>query len=165
MAGFAVTLGLSTAVLRGADANAVCWGMIQVLLVLLAAEDARSRRIPNLITAPAAVAAIGLRLAFVRSNLIGILIFGAVSFTLFLALALASRGGLGMGDVKLAGLLGLLLGAAVVPALLIGTLAGAIVSAALLARFRSRERTIAYGPYLCFGGVIVILAVHLPRLV
>jgi leader peptidase (prepilin peptidase) / N-methyltransferase len=102
--------------------------------------------------------------AFERSELVEILIAGAGAFAFFLILALLTRGGLGMGDVKLAGLLGLLLGTAVAPALFVGTLAGGVASAALLARGRKRGTTLAYGPYLCLGGAVAVLALHLPRL-
>lgn len=165
IAAAAVALDGLTVILRGFDADAICWGVVQVLLLALAAEDIRSRRIPNVITGPAAAAAILLRFAFARSDLVEILVAGAASFAVFLALALVARGGLGMGDVKLAGLLGLLFGTAVVPALLLGTVAGAVASLAVLARTRARSTTIAYGPYLCFGGAVAILVLNLPRLV
>jgi leader peptidase (prepilin peptidase) / N-methyltransferase len=160
----AALLAITTMVVRGADADGICWALVQVVLVGLAAEDLRSRRIPNAVTAPAAAAAIVLRAAFERSELVEILIAGAGAFAFFLILALLTRGGLGMGDVKLAGLLGLLLGTAVAPALFVGTLAGGVASAALLARGRKRGTTLAYGPYLCLGGAVAVLALHLPRL-
>ncbi|MGH3050311.1 MAG: prepilin peptidase, partial [Gaiellaceae bacterium] len=109
-AAVAVVLGVVTVVVRGADIDAVCWGAVQVVLVALAAEDVRSRRIPNAVTGPVSAAAIALRVAFERPELVDVLIAGAASFAFFLALALLTRGGLGMGDVKLAGMLGLLLG-------------------------------------------------------
>jgi leader peptidase (prepilin peptidase) / N-methyltransferase len=161
----AAALAAATVAARGADANGLCWGAAQVLLVALASEDLRSRRLPNAIIAPAAATAIVLRLLFARSELGEVVIAGAATFGLFLVLAIAVRGGLGMGDVKLAGLLGLLLGTAVVPALVVGTLAGGIASAAIFARSRSRGQTIAYGPYLCLGGSVAILALNVPMLV
>jgi leader peptidase (prepilin peptidase) / N-methyltransferase len=160
----AAVLAAATLVVRGADADGLCWAAVQVTLVALAAEDLRSRRIPNVITAPAAVAAVALRVALERSELVEILVAGAGAFAFFLVLALLTRGGLGMGDVKLAGLLGLFLGAAVVPALFLGTLAGGVASVALLARGRKRGTTLAYGPYLCLGGAVAVLVLHLPRL-
>jgi leader peptidase (prepilin peptidase) / N-methyltransferase len=164
IAAVAGSLAVATVVVRGADADGICWAFVQVLFVALAAEDIRSRRIPNAVTAPAAVTAIALRAALERSELIEILIAGAGAFAFFLFLALLTRGGLGMGDVKLAGLLGLLLGTAVAPALLIGTVAGGVASVAMLARGRKRGTTIAYGPYLCLGGAVAVLALNLPRL-
>ena len=160
----ASVLAVATLVVRGADADGICFAAVQVVLVALAAEDLRSRRIPNAVTAPAALLAIALRAAFERSELVEILVAGAGAFAFFLVLALLTRGGLGMGDVKLAGLLGLLLGTSAVPALFIGTLAGGVASVALLARGRKRGTTLAYGPYLCFGGAVAVLLLHLPRL-
>lgn len=160
----AALLAVATLVVRGADADGICWALVQVMLVGLAAEDLRSRRIPNVITAPVAVAAVAVRVALERSELVEILVAGAGAFAFFLVLALLTRGGLGMGDVKLAGLLGLLLGTAVATALFIGTLAGGVASVALLARGRKRGTTLAYGPYLCFGGAFAVLLLHLPRL-
>lgn len=164
-AAVAVALAVATVVARGPGVDAICWAAVQVALVALAAEDIRCRRIPNAVTGPAAAAAVGLRVAFERSELVEILLAGAGAFAVFLAVAVIARGGLGMGDVKLAGLLGLLLGTAVIPALFLGTLAGAIASAAIMVRRRERGATMAYGPYLCFGGAIAVLALNLPRLV
>lgn len=163
-AAVAAALAAAALVIRGADADGLCWAAVQVVLVALAAEDLRSRRIPNVITAPAAVTAVALRVALERSELVEILVAGAGAFAFFLLLALLTRGGLGMGDVKLAGLLGLLLGTSVIPALFLGTLAGGVASVALLVRGRKRGSTLAYGPYLCFGGAFAVLLLHLPRL-
>jgi leader peptidase (prepilin peptidase)/N-methyltransferase len=67
--------------------------------------------------------------------------------------------GMGMGDVKLAGVMGLYLGSAVVVALLAGFAAGGLVAIALLARggWAARQRTIPFGPFLALGGVIGLL--------
>jgi leader peptidase (prepilin peptidase)/N-methyltransferase len=160
----ALVLGAVTIFVRGADANAFCWGAMQALLVVIAAEDLRTRRIPNAITGPAVLAIVLLRIAFASSVLPITLIAGIATFSGFLVLAVAARGGFGMGDVKLAGLLGVLLGASVVPALLIGTLAGAVASIVVLIRSRSRATAFAYGPYLCLGAAVVILAWSVPHI-
>ena len=62
--------------------------------------------------------------------------------------------GMGMGDVKLAALLGAVLGKSVVAAILIGMLARRVYSLALLLRegMSARKKTFAYGPFLAFGG-------------
>lgn len=65
--------------------------------------------------------------------------------------ALACPEGMGMGDVKLAATVGLFLGVAVVPALLIGLVAGMVVGVA------TRRRTIPLGPFLALGAVISFL--------
>lgn len=161
----AFALGAATVLAHGPDANAFCWGAVQVLLVVIAVVDLRSRRIPNAVVGPVGVAAVLVRVVFARSELPETLLAGGVVFALFLGLAIVARGGFGMGDVKLAGLLGLLLGVSVIPALLIGTVAGAVASIAVLVRSRSRRAAFAYGPYLCFGAAVVILAWPLPPFV
>jgi len=76
------------------------------------------------------------------------------------------KGGLGMGDVKLAGMLGFLLGAKVIGALAVGVIAGGLWSTALLLTRRAGLRsTLAYGPFLCLGGAVAILFSGPPPLV
>lgn len=149
----------------GLTANGVAWAVAELLLVSLAAFDIATRRVPNRVTVPAAIVVILLRVVFVHSALVEMFVAGAVAFAVFLLVAVLSRGGLGMGDVKLAGLLGLLLGTAALPALFLGVIAGGVASAAILVTHRGqRGRTIAYAPYLCFGGALAILAFALPKL-
>ena len=64
-----------------------------------------------------------------------------------------------MGDVKLALLLGFALGAAVLPALVVGTLAGGAAGIVLLVRNGSeaRRRAIPFGPFLAFGAIAILL--------
>ncbi len=162
----AVALAAAALARFGVTANGAAWAVAEFLLVFLAAFDVATRRVPNRVTGPAAIVVILLRVAFVHSALVEMAVAGATAFAAFLLLALFSRGGLGMGDVKLAGLLGLLLGTAAVPALFLGVIVGGIASAAVLLTHRGqRGRTIAYAPYLCFGGAIAILAFGVPPLV
>jgi leader peptidase (prepilin peptidase)/N-methyltransferase len=78
---------------------------------------------------------------------------GAGGFLLVVALAYPR--GMGMGDVKLAAVLGLYLGQAVVPAMLVGFAAGALVGAAIIARkgVAARKDAIPFGPFLALGGI------------
>jgi leader peptidase (prepilin peptidase)/N-methyltransferase len=161
----AVALAAAALARFGVTANGVAWAAAELLLVFLAAFDIATRRVPNRVTAPAAAVVTLLRVAFVHSALVEMFVAGAVAFAVFLLLAVLSRGGFGMGDVKLAGLLGLLLGTAAVPALFLGVIAGGIASAAVLMTHRGeRGHTIAYAPYLCFGGAIAIVAFAVPPL-
>jgi len=138
----------------------------QVALVALAAYDVESRRLPNRITLPVAAAAVVLRVIFERDALREVVLAGVISFVVFWVLALVMRGGLGMGDVKLAGMLGFLLGNAVVVALALGVLAGGVWSVILLGSGRAGVRSsIAYGQFLALGGAVAILAANPPPLV
>jgi len=137
-----------------------------VALVALAAYDVESRRLPNRITLPVAAAAVVLRVIFERDALREVVLAGVISFVVFWVLALVMRGGLGMGDVKLAGMLGFLLGNAVVVALALGVLAGGVWSVILLGSGRAGLRSsIAYGQFLALGGAVAILAANPPPLV
>jgi leader peptidase (prepilin peptidase) / N-methyltransferase len=73
-------------------------------------------------------------------------------------IALAYPRGMGMGDVKLVAMMGLYLGRAVAPALLVAFAAGAIVGLAMIARMGAdaRKRAIPFGPFLAFGGVVAL---------
>ncbi len=91
-----------------------------------------------------------------------ILLGAATGFGLFLILALLSPGGMGMGDVKLAGLIGLTTGlsnvaAALFIAILVGGLAGAVILLKNYLRRRPwRGQTMAYAPYLVVGVWVVL---------
>jgi leader peptidase (prepilin peptidase)/N-methyltransferase len=157
-------LAAATFVLRGHDANAALWSVVQLWLVAVAAIDLATRRIPNVLTLVAAIGAVALRLAFERGELVEIIVGGAVCFVVLLVIAILARGGLGMGDVKLAGVLGLLLGKDVAGALLLGTLCGAVAALIAARRAGSLKATLAYGPYLCLGAAVVILVTSPPAL-
>jgi leader peptidase (prepilin peptidase)/N-methyltransferase len=63
---------------------------------------------------------------------------------------------MGMGDVKLAGMMGLFLGRAVGPAMLVALVAGSVVGALIIARLGAacgRKTAIPFGPYLAFGAL------------
>ena len=75
--------------------------------------------------------------------------------------ALVYPRGMGMGDVKLAAVLGLFLGRSVGVAILSGVLAGAVFGAVVMARVgaqRGRKTAIPFGPFLALGGVVGLLA-------
>ncbi len=109
----AIVLAVATIAHFGLNANGVAWAAAQVLLVVLAACDLATRRVPNALTVPAALLAVGMRAVFERSALLEVVVAGFACLLAFALFSFVVRGGLGMGDVKLAGLLGFLLGAAV----------------------------------------------------
>ena len=91
----------------------------------------------------------------VLSGIIG----GAIGFIFFLIVLLISPKGMGMGDIKLAGLIGLITGfPLVIVALLIGIFIGGIVAIILLAfRIKGRKDAIPYGTFLALGPIAVLL--------
>jgi leader peptidase (prepilin peptidase)/N-methyltransferase len=134
-----------------------------VLVATLAAvtlTDLERRVIPNRILL--AAAAIGLAVIAVGdpAALPDRIAWGLAAGGGLLVVALAHPRGMGMGDVKLAAVLGLFLGRAVAPALLVAFAAGALVGVALMARHGSgaRKRAIPFGPFLALGGIVGLLA-------
>jgi leader peptidase (prepilin peptidase)/N-methyltransferase len=171
----ATALLCAGAVLAHDAASAVALSVALVLVLVPAALiDLEHRIIPNRLTAAGALLALALGTALDPAGEPGRLIAGAAAGGFLLAAALAYPGGMGMGDVKLAGVMGLFLGSAVAPALLIAMLAGVIGGAAIVARGRARERAaepagrgsrrpagktaVPFGPFLALGGVVAVFA-------
>ena len=67
-----------------------------------------------------------------------------------------------MGDVKLAGVMGLYLGLPVAPAMLIAFFAGSIVGVGIMLRHGAgaRKRGVPFGPFLALGGLVALVAGH-----
>jgi leader peptidase (prepilin peptidase)/N-methyltransferase len=128
-------------------------------LVVLSRHDLERRIIPNRIVVPAWIAVLLAHLALHPHHWVEWLVgsFGAGLF--FLAVVLAYPAGMGMGDVKLALLIGAILGYAVVTALFLGTLAAGVVAAVMLFKEGSaaRKRAIPLGPFLAAGAIVVLL--------
>jgi leader peptidase (prepilin peptidase) / N-methyltransferase len=132
-----------------------------LVLVPAAAIDLEHRIIPNALNAVGALLALGLGTALDPAGEPTRLIAGAAAGGFLLLAALAYPGGMGMGDVKLAGVMGLFLGAAVAPALLIALLSGVLVGAAIVARKgvrAGRKTAVPFGPFLALGGTAAVFA-------
>ena len=152
------TGGLLAAVaVAAADLSSLLLGLVLVLLLVpITLIDLDHRIIPNRLTLIGAVAAPAILLATEPSALTEHLIAGLAAGGFLLAAALARPGGMGMGDVKFAGVLGLFLGSAVAPALLVALVAGTAVGAAIIARkgaLEGRKTAIPFGPFLALGGL------------
>jgi leader peptidase (prepilin peptidase)/N-methyltransferase len=156
----ATALLCAGAVLAHSGAAAIALSVTLVLILVPAALiDLEHRIIPNRLTATGALLALGLGTALDPSGEPGRLIAGAAAGGFLLAAALAYPGGMGMGDVKLAGVMGLFLGAAVAPALLIALLSGVLLGAAIIARkgaAAGRKTAVPFGPFLALGGILAI---------
>jgi leader peptidase (prepilin peptidase) / N-methyltransferase len=149
------------AVLAGGSTATIVLDVVFILLVPIALIDLEHRIIPNKLTALGALLAIALGTALDPSGESTRLIAGAAAGGALLAVALAYPRGMGMGDVKLAGVMGLFLGASVAPAMLIALLAGTLYGAFLASRKgaqAARKSTVPFGPFLAFGSLVAIFA-------
>jgi leader peptidase (prepilin peptidase)/N-methyltransferase len=125
-------------------------------LVTVSATDLSHRIVPNVIVLPAAALVLVAMTALDPSAEWALGAFGAALF-LFVA-AVAYPKGMGMGDVKLALLLGAMLGRTVPVALMVGMVAALVPSVVLLARHGSaaRKMGIPFAPFLSLGGVVAL---------
>jgi leader peptidase (prepilin peptidase)/N-methyltransferase len=144
----------------GLDEDAILGVVLVLLLVPITLIDLDHRIIPNKLTLLGAVLAPAI-LAFTAPDAIPEhLIAAAAAGGFFLLTALAYPRGMGMGDVKLAFVLGLFLGREVVPALFVAFLVGTLVGAAIMARKGSaegRKTAVPFGPFLALGAVVALL--------
>jgi leader peptidase (prepilin peptidase)/N-methyltransferase len=146
------------AVLAHESAASIALSVALILIVVPAALiDLEHRVIPNKLTALGALAALAIGLALDPTGEPQRLIAGAGAAGFLLLAALAYPGGMGMGDVKLAGVVGLFLGRAVAPAIFFALLAGVLVGAAIVARKgvgAGRKTAVPFGPFLALGAVL-----------
>ena len=161
--------GLTAALCVGAvlvhhSASAIALSIALILIVVPAAMiDLEHRIIPNKLTALGAVLALAIGLALDPSGEPGRLIAAGAAGGFLLLAALAYPGGMGMGDVKLAGVMGLFLGAAVAPAILIALLGGVLTGAVIIARKgaqEGRKTAVPFGPFLAFGALFAVFLGH-----
>lgn len=135
--------------------------LVEMLLLLaISLVDLRQYRIPNRLLALSALIAAAASLVFRQPPPLAAMVGGGMGLAAFLLLARARPGALGMGDVKLAGVIGLMVGfPQVILALLFGMIAAGLVALALsLIRRDARPRTLAYAPYLALGAAFSLLA-------
>jgi leader peptidase (prepilin peptidase)/N-methyltransferase len=148
------------AVLAHSSAVGIALGVGLILIMVPAALiDLEYRIIPNRITALGAVAALTIGLALDPAGEPERLIAGAAAGGFLLVAALAYPGGMGMGDVKLAAVMGLFLGRSVAVAILIALLAGVFLGVVIIARkgaHEGRKTAVPFGPFLALGAVIAV---------
>jgi leader peptidase (prepilin peptidase) / N-methyltransferase len=132
---------------------------LTITLVAAAETDLEHRIIPNRLVAVSAIAAVALWAIVDPGRLPENLIAGAAAGGFLLAAAVAYPAGMGMGDVKLAGVMGLYLGTSVAPALFIGFATGAVVGIGivLIRGMSARKQGVPFGPFLGFGGIVALL--------
>jgi prepilin signal peptidase PulO-like enzyme (type II secretory pathway) len=143
--------------LFGLSGQALVTAITASVIVVLAAIDIEHRILPNRILVPAIVVVLALQLAFFPGDAAEWVGAGAAAAA-FLALPLlVRRGGMGMGDIKLAALLGVAVGWDVFSAILIGCLAMVPVALWMLRRDGSiRNATLPFGPFLAIGTLVIL---------
>ena len=151
----------------GWSADVAAWAWFAAVGLLLAVIDLREHLLPNRVLLPGVVVAAGLLAAAAAVDdawpaLLRAVLAGGLCFGVLLVMALLAPAGLGMGDVKLAGLIGLVLGwlgwQAVVLGLFLGFLLQAVVGLLLLALRRAGRRTdLPFGPALLVGALVAAL--------
>jgi leader peptidase (prepilin peptidase) / N-methyltransferase len=145
---------------RGFDDDLVLELPFVAALIALAAIDFDHKLLPNKIVYPLAAYGVIATLLVDRDDLVENLIAGAGAFAFLLLAVIAYPRGMGMGDVKLAGAMGLYLGLSVIPALLTAFLTGSIVGVVIIARegAAGRKKAVPFGVFLALGGIVGVLA-------
>jgi leader peptidase (prepilin peptidase) / N-methyltransferase len=140
----------------------IALGLGLILIVIPAALiDLEYRIIPNRLTLLGAIVAIVLGTALDPAGEPQRLIAGVAAGGFLLLAALAYPGGMGMGDVKLAGVMGLFLGRAVAPAILLALLTGVLYGGLVIARVgaqAARKTAVPFGPFLALGAIVAVYA-------
>jgi leader peptidase (prepilin peptidase)/N-methyltransferase len=129
------------------------------LLAAVTIADLRTRLIPNRLLVTAVLAALGILVLFDPAA-VAVHLAWCGAAGAFLGAAHAARPeGMGLGDVKLAAVLGLYLGAAVVTALLVALSSGAFAGLVLILRHGrgARRRTLPFAPFLAIGAAVACL--------
>ncbi|HEU0024946.1 MAG TPA: prepilin peptidase [Thermoleophilaceae bacterium] len=144
---------------RGADDDLLIELPFVACLIALAAIDLDSRLLPNKIVYPMAAWGVFATVVADTQDLPEHLIAGAATFAFLLAAALAYPAGMGMGDVKLGGAMGIYLGLSVAPALMAAFLSGTVVGLAIIARegAGARKKAVPFGVFLALGGLVGVL--------
>jgi leader peptidase (prepilin peptidase)/N-methyltransferase len=159
--------GLTAALCVGAvlvhrSPSGIALSVTLILLVVPAALiDSEHRIIPNQLTLLGAVLAIVLGVVLDPAGEPERLIAGAGAGGFLLLAALAYPGGMGMGDVKLAAVMGLFLGRAVVPAIFVALIVGVLAGIAIIAEkgaAAGRKTAVPFGPFLALGALVATFA-------
>jgi leader peptidase (prepilin peptidase)/N-methyltransferase len=129
------------------------------VLVICTGTDLLAYRVANVVTYPAIIAAITVGLVMPDANRADVLVGGALTGGTFLLMSILTRGGMGMGDVKLSFFTGFALGLTLgIQALLITAIGGGVIAVVLLlSGLRSRRDPIPYAPFIAGGALYVLL--------
>ena len=158
VAGAAGAAAIGCFVRFGLSGRAAVGAFFAAVLVVLAAIDLQRRLIPNVIVLPTLGLVLAAQIALDPDRTVEWVIASVGAALFFFIPLLVYPTGMGMGDVKLAALLGAALGESVIGAVVVGLFTAAAFGLLILLRegLRSRKKAIAYGPFLAFGGLLVL---------
>jgi len=142
----------------GLSGSALVGAFFCLTLVAISATDLEHRIIPNTIVVPAGLIVLAPNTALHPGPRWAIAAVGASGFLLVSALVYPA--GMGMGDVKLAFLMGAALGSSVMPGMFIGMVAALVPGLVLFAKHgtAARKMYVPFGPFLALGSVIALFA-------
>jgi leader peptidase (prepilin peptidase) / N-methyltransferase len=155
-----VVLAVVVAVAQSSVATSVLRGLMVLALIPCAAIDLERRIIPNKITGPGAAVALVAGLALDPGGELTRVLSCLAAGGFLLVASLVRPSGMGMGDVKLTGMMGLFLGKAVAVALFAALIANVLTGVVIATRrgvYAARKTALPFGPYLAFGGVLAAL--------
>jgi leader peptidase (prepilin peptidase) / N-methyltransferase len=140
----------------GVTLDAAVAAFFCAVLVVVSATDLSHRIVPNRVVLPATVVVLAAQTLLHPSVEWTLGALGASAF--LLAAAIVYPAGMGMGDVKLALLMGAMLGRTVPVALMLGMLLALVPSVVLLARHgkAARKMGIPFAPFLALGSVLAL---------
>jgi leader peptidase (prepilin peptidase) / N-methyltransferase len=146
--------------------RALVVAFVAAVLAVLSVIDIQSGLIPNRIVLPAAAVALAMQLVLFPDRALECALAALGASLAFLITHLVERSWIGMGDVKLALLMGAALGWGVVGAVLLAFVC--VFPATLVALVRgglgARKATIPFGPFLSLGTLLVMFGPHLAGL-
>ena len=150
----------------GFGARAVAGLVLLPALVVLSAIDIRHRLLPNRIVLPATGLVLFSQLALARDHGLEAAVASFAAAAGLLIIRAAYPQGLGMGDVKLALLLGAALGKGVMFALFVGSVAAAVAGLVVIARdgMAARKTALPFGPFLAVGAAAAFFLAVPPHL-
>ncbi|MDP9237182.1 MAG: A24 family peptidase [Chloroflexota bacterium] len=159
VAATAVSFALIGLQYRGSESELAIAAFYASALIICAATDLLSFRVPNSVTYPAIVAAFVIGMVIPGANRLDVVAGGLLFGGLLLVPSILTGGAMGMGDVKLAFFVGFALGLTlVVPAMLVMAISGGLAAAMLIiTRLRGQGDPIPYAPFIAAGALIVLL--------
>jgi leader peptidase (prepilin peptidase)/N-methyltransferase len=158
-AGLAPVLAVLALAHYGIGIRGFLYALFAAVLMLLAVTDFETRLLPNRVVYPATAIMLAGNLARAPGDATQWLIAGAGAAAFFLVPTFFSRDAVGLGDVKLAGLIGVSLGSRVIPALIVACFAVFPFALWIVVRgghSAARETALPFGPFLVFGALVAL---------